>query len=205
MVIFLNSIFYNRLAATAAAAKSLQSCPTLSDPMDCSFPGPSVYGILQLRILECIAMPFSRGSSQLRTEPASLISPALASSFFTTSTTSHRADLNYRLATRSYCLAQGILNVTWQPGWEGSLGKNGYMYVYGWVPLLSTWTRSVAQSCPTLCDPMNRSTPGLPVHHQLPELAQIHVHWVDDAIQPSHLLSSPFLPAFNLSQHQGLF
>jgi len=76
-------------------------------------------------------MPFSRGSSQLRTEPASLISPALASSFFTTSTTSHRADLNYRLATRSYCLAQGILNVTWQPGWEGSLGKNGYMYVYG--------------------------------------------------------------------------
>ena len=52
---------------------------------------------------------------------------------------------------------------------------------------------SVAQSCPTLCDPMNRSTPGLPVHHQLPEFTQTHVHRVSDAIQPSHLLSSPLL------------
>ena len=64
---------------------------------------------------------------------------------------------------------------------------------------------SVAQSCPTLCDPMNRSTPGLPVHHQLPEPTQTHVHWVSDAIQPSHPLSSPSPPALNLSQHQGLF
>ena len=63
---------------------------------------------------------------------------------------------------------------------------------------------SVAQSCPILCDPMNRSTPGLPVHHQLPESTQTHVHWVDDAIQPSHSLSSPSPPALNLSQHQGL-
>ena len=64
---------------------------------------------------------------------------------------------------------------------------------------------SVTQSCPILCDPMNRSTPGLPVHHQLPESAQTYVHWVGDAIQPSHPLSSPSPPAFNLSQHQGLF
>ena len=64
---------------------------------------------------------------------------------------------------------------------------------------------SVAQSCPTLCDPMNRSTPGLPVHHQLPGFTQTHVHWVSDAIQPSHPLSSPSPPALNLSQHQGLF
>ena len=64
---------------------------------------------------------------------------------------------------------------------------------------------SVAQSCPTLCDPMNRSTPGLPVHHQLPESTQTHVHCVNDAIQPSHPLSSPSPPALNLSQHQGLF
>ena len=63
---------------------------------------------------------------------------------------------------------------------------------------------SVAQSCPTLCDPMDGSTPGLPVHHQLPEFTQTHVHWVGDAIQPSHPLSSPS-PTFNLSQHQGLF
>ena len=63
---------------------------------------------------------------------------------------------------------------------------------------------SVAQSCLTLCDPMNRSTPGLPVHHQLPEFTQTHVHRVSDAIQPSHSLSSPS-PAPNPSQHQSLF
>ena len=84
---------------------------------------------------------------------------------------------------------------------------------------------SVAQSCPTLCDPMNHSTPGLPaaaaakslqscptlrdpidpVHHQLPEFTQTHVHRVSDAIQPSHPLSSPSPPAPNPSQHQSLF
>ena len=64
---------------------------------------------------------------------------------------------------------------------------------------------SVTQLCPTLCDPMNCSTPGLPVHHQLLESTQTHVHWVGDAIQPSHPLSSPSPPALNLSQHQGLF
>ena len=64
---------------------------------------------------------------------------------------------------------------------------------------------SVAHSCPTLCDPMNRSTPGLPVHHQLPEFTQTPMHLVDNAIQPSHPLSSPSPPAFNLSPHQGLF
>ena len=64
---------------------------------------------------------------------------------------------------------------------------------------------SVAQSCLTLCDPMNRSTPGLPVHHQLPEFTQTQVHRVSDAIQPSHPLSYPSPPAPNPSQHQGLF
>ena len=64
---------------------------------------------------------------------------------------------------------------------------------------------SVTQSCLTLCNAMDCSMPGLPVHYQLPELTQIHVHWVGDAIQPSHPLSSPSPPAFNLSQHQGLF
>ena len=64
---------------------------------------------------------------------------------------------------------------------------------------------SVTQSCLTLCDPMNHSTPGLPVHHQLLEFTQTHVHEVGDAIQPSHPLSSPSPPTFNLSQHQGLF
>ena len=64
---------------------------------------------------------------------------------------------------------------------------------------------SVAQSCLTPCDPMNRSTPGLPVHHQLPEFTQTQVHRVSDAIQPSHPLPSPSPPDPNPSQHQGLF
>ena len=64
---------------------------------------------------------------------------------------------------------------------------------------------SVAQLCPTLCDPMDCSTPGFPVDHQLPELAQTHVHPFGNAVQPTQPLSSPSPPAFNLSQHQGLF
>ena len=64
---------------------------------------------------------------------------------------------------------------------------------------------SVAQSCPTLCDPMNYSAPGLPVHHQLPEFTHTHIHQVSDAIQPSHPGSSPSSPAPNPSQHQSLF
>ena len=70
---------------------------------------------------------------------------------------------------------------------------------------LSAMFSSVTQSGPTLCDPMNRGMPGLPVHHQLLEFTQTHVHWVHDAIQPSPPLSSPSPSAFNLSQHQGLF
>ena len=72
------------------------------------------------------------------------------------------------------------------------------------LPMLVHFS-SFAQLCRTLCDPMNRGMPGLPVHHQLPESTQNHVHWVGDAIQPSHPLSSPYPSALNLSQHQGLF
>ena len=70
--------------------------------------------------------------------------------------------------------------------------------------LSSVQFSSVTQSCPTLCDPMNCSTPGLPVHHHLPEFTQTHMHRVSDAIQPSHPLSSPSPPAPNPSQHQSL-
>ena len=73
------------------------------------------------------------------------------------------------------------------------------------LSLVSVQFSSVAQSCPTLCDPMDYSTPDLPVHCQLLEFTQTHVHWVGDTIQRSHPLSSPSPPAFNLSQHQGLF
>ena len=74
-----------------------------------------------------------------------------------------------------------------------------YIYIYSSVQFIS-----VAQSCPTLCDPMNGSTPGLPVHHKLLESTQTHIHWVGDAIQPSHPLSSPSPHTFKRSQHQGL-
>ena len=82
-----------------------------------------------------------------------------------------------------------------------------------WVELHNRWPfvsdfcqfSSVSQLCPTLCDPMDYSTPGLPVHHQLPEFTQTHVHWVSYAIQLSHPLSFPSPPTFSLSQHQGLY
>ena len=103
--------------------------------------------------------------------------------------------------------SSGVLEISW------------LYFIYWWTLALSvlgnsslTWQTSfasiqyssVAQSCLTLCDPTHCKTPGLPVHHQLLELAQTHVLWVGDAIQPSHPLSSPSPPAFNLSQHQGL-
>ena len=88
--------------------------------------------------------------------------------------------------------------------WEGLTSRSTSHY----SPASFTRTdqiRSVAQSCPTLCDPMNCSTPGLPVHHQLPEFIQNPIHRVSDAIQPSHPLSSPSPLAPNPSQHQSLF
>ena len=81
-------------------------------------------------------------------------------------------------------------------GWKGDLGG---------LLTSSVQFSSVAQLCPTLCDPMNCSTLGFPVHHHLPEFTQTHVHRVGDAIQPFHPLSSPFPPAPNPSQHQSLF
>ena len=79
-------------------------------------------------------------------------------------------------------------------------------HVYPWlIHVSSVHFSSIAQSCLTLCDPMNHSMPGLPVHHQFPEFTQTHVHWVGDAIQASHPLSSPSPPAPNPSQHRGHF
>ena len=96
-------------------------------------------------------------------------------------------------------------------GWHHQLNGHGFEQILGdgegqgSLVCCSAAAAKSLQSCPTLCDPMNRSTPGLPVHHHLPESTQTHVHGVDDAIQPSHPLSSPSPPALNLSQHQGLF
>ena len=87
--------------------------------------------------------------------------------------------------------------------------KGSFIYSFSILSILFPLTRdqfsSVAQLCPTLCDPMDCSMPDFPVLHYLPELAHTHVHWVSDAIQPSHPLLSPSPPALNLSQHQGLF
>ena len=89
---------------------------------------------------------------------------------------------------------------------DGKIYREGHhLKSFSTFAISSVQFSSVAQSCPTLCDPMNCSMPGLPVHHQLPEFTQSHVHRVSDAIQPSHPLSSPSPPAPNPSQHQSLF
>ena len=82
-----------------------------------------------------------------------------------------------------------------------SINVQCYIYTVEYLVQFS----SVTQSCPTLCHPIKRSTPSLPVHHQLPDFTQTHVHRVSDAIQPSHPLSFPSPPAPNPSQHQSLF
>ena len=97
-----------------------------------------------------------------------------------------------------------------KPSWIIGLGHSHEGIVKGnrslcLEPASSVQFSSVAQSCLTLCDPINRSTPGLPVHHQLPEFTQTHVHRVSDAIQPSHPLSSPSPLALSPSQHQSFF
>ena len=156
-----------------------QSCLTLCDPVDCSLPGSSIHGIHQGRILEWVAISFSRGSSRPRYQTC----------------VSCTAGRHFTLwATR-----------------EGVVSKKGYKWIYlqnrnrvtDVENKLMVQFSSVVQSCPTLCDPMNRSMPG--VHHQLLESTQTHVHRVSDAIQPSHPLSSPSPPAPNPSQHQSLF
>jgi len=136
-----------------------QLCPTLW-PHDCNWPGSTVHGILQARILEWVAMPSSRGSSQPRDWTQVF---RIADRFFTV------------WATR-----------------ETHKTKAGR--VRFWSLYLKPFS-SVAQSCPTLCNPMDCSTPGLPVHHQLPEFTQTHVHQARDTIQPSHPLLSPSRPA----------
>ena len=132
----------------------------LCDPVDCSLPGSFVHGILQARILEWVAISFSRGSSRPKDQ------------------------------TRSPALEAGVL--TSEPP-----GKPIRHY--------SVQFSSVAQSCLTLCDPVNRTMLDLSVHHQLLEFTQTHVHRVGDPIQPSDPLLSPSSPAPNPSQHQSIF
>ena len=111
------------------------------------------------------------------------------------------------LRTTARLTNKAIIKITWKndkPIWTEQCPLMKEKLQAAKELIRSDQIRSVAQSCPTLCDPMNRSTPGLPVHHQLREFTQTHVHRVSDAIQPSHPLLSPSPPAPNPSQHQGL-
>ena len=159
-----------------------QSCPTLCDPMDCSLPGSSVHGILQARVLEWGAIAFSMFLYWQGLFPFSFFQE-----FF------------FIFAFLFKIIYLGA--VFWNyPTW---CSKNFLDLWFGvWY---SVQFSSFAQSCLTLWDPMDCNTPGLPVHHQLPGFTQSHVHWIGDAIQPSHPLSSPSSPSFNLPQHQDLF
>ena len=141
--------------------------------MDSSLPGSSVHGILQVRILEGVVIPFSRVSSQLKDR---IQVSCISHRFFT-------------------CIL-AALNFVW---------SRSILFPHLLVFSCSVQFSSVAQSFLTLCNPMNCSTPGLLIHHKLPESTQTHVHWVSDALQPSRPLSSPSQPALNLSQHQGIF
>ena len=134
-------------------------------------------------------------------------SPHLACSWkLHTFTLSLEITLFYRIETESSC---GFLHLASSPSTAARL-IHAVAHGEGRVSLSSLGVshlccRSVTKSCPALCDTIDCSTPGLPVHHQLPALAQTHVHRVSNTIQPSRPLSSPSPPAHNLSQHQGLF
>ena len=252
------------------------SYPTLCDPMDFGPPGSSIHGILQARILEWVAIPFSRRSFQFRdqTQVSRIIGrfftiwaareakqkPCLLSNkniravkvkvsqsclplqshglhslwnfpsqntgvgscylfqgiFPTQGSNPDLPNCRWILYELSYKGSPRILECVAYPFSSGSSqprNQTGVSCIAG--RFFTNWAireaisvvqfSSFAQLCPTLCDPVNHSTPGLPVHHQLPEFTQTHVHQVSDAIQPSHLLSSPSPPAPSPSQHQGLF
>ena len=210
-----------------------ESYLTLCNPMDCSSRGSSVSGILQERILEGIAIPFSRGSSQPRdwTQVSHI-----AGRFFTIWTTREAQNLLRRVCIWSFLCdpvplsarkrqlpTAGLVLSSREAGRWTHSGGHSQRQLFPILPAIgltqqdvlrlngrtntisSVQFSSVAQSYSTLCDPMDCSTPGLPVHHQLLEFTQTRVHWVGDAIQPSHPVSSPSPPAFSLYQHQGFF
>ena len=117
---------------------------------------------------------------------------------------SSKSVLNFWPHKSFICLYLDLFLCTvWCTAWYPS-NNIAYIYIYIYMYIIVQYS-SVTQSCPTLCDPMNWSMPGLPVHHQLLEITQTHVHLVGDAIQPSNPLSSPSPPASNPSQHQSLF
>ena len=171
--------------------KVAQSCPTLFDPMDYSLPGYSVHGILQQRILEWVAIPFSRGSSQPRDRTQV---SHIAGSFFTIWATREAPDV-LKASPNEMIWWPSSPKAYWSPRIDNINPYDMALLLHhqpirefdtSWslmlrLPFLTSVPFiSVAPSCPILCDPMDCSMPGFPVLHQLPELAQIHVHWVSE-------------------------
>ena len=157
--------------------------------MDCI-----VHGTLQARILEWVAFPFSRGSF-----PTQGLNPGTPRCRLILYQLSHKGSPRI-LVWVAYPFSSG--SSQFRDWTEVSCIAGGFFT--NWATRDSSFS-SVAQLCLNLCDPMNCSTPGFPLRHQLPELAQTQVHWVGKAIQPSDPLSSPSLPTFNLPRNQGLF
>ena len=183
-----------------------QLCLTLCNHMGYSLPGSCPWNFLGKNPgTSCHFL--LQGILYAGIEPSS---PALAGRFFTTSTA---WEVQLHLAQ---IINIGITGFVYD---HINITLLGHQVIQGQSTVLTTLAgefieaenlfsdqfSSVAQSCLTFCDAMNRSTPGLPVHHQLPEFTKTHVHRVRDAIQPSHLLSSPCPPVPNPSQHQSLF
>ena len=208
----------------AAAAKS--ACPTLCDPIGSSPPGSPIPGILQARILEWVAISFSN-AWKWRMKVKFLSHVRLLATQWTAA---YQAPPSMWFSRQEYVWAnvkipkkykiyssdkqEQELQISWVKKeldeadrglgdwtlWCENIQLYNHLYKahHGHAEVQFN---SIAQSCPTLCDPMDCSMPGFPVHHQLPELAQTLVHRVGDAIQPSHPLSSPSPPAFNFSHH----
>ena len=173
-----------------------QSCPTLYDTMDCNPPCSSVHGESPGQNTEVDCHALLQGIF-----PTQGLNPGLPHCRWILYHLSHRGSPR-TLEWINYCFSRGSS----QPrNWTG-VPCIASRFFTSWVTReAQVQFSSVAQLCPTLCNPRNLSMPGLHVHHHLPEFTQTHVHWVRDAIQPSHPQSSPSPPSTNPSQHQSLF
>ena len=163
-------------------------------PYGCSPPGSSVHGISQARILKWVAISFSRRSSQPRDRTQiSFIGRQILYHWATRKAQTYIVLYVSYVSIKLEKTLNKLKNFLDSKWYLQTVHKKGNMNGF------SVQLSSVAQSCPTLCDPMDCSMSGLPLHHQLLEFTEAHVHWVGDAIQPSHPLSSPPPPTFNLS------
>ena len=186
--------------------------------MDCSPPGFSVHGILQAWILECVAISSSRLSSW-SWDPTGISCDFCIGKWIVYHWATWETSLTVREVRKfspagakeergtasDLCSSPSSYHQIYMPCFFPQREYNHLLPEKDNFKYCHCCFCSVAQLCPTLCDPMEYSTPGFPVLHYLLEFAQTYVHWVSDVIQPSHPLLSLSPPVFNLSQHQGLF